>query len=235
MTRQPISRYGRASASLQLSCKSGLARESMPRLNIFCPPHHPVQTRRTLGLTAPSGAPLTFIYRQLGQLPFCPPNVKGWDGGKSWINTATLAYRYGLARELVNGVLPEQVGLPKAPAKPTPSPPPAKQLAASAQTRTITNAPSPKPTVTVNAPPAPTPPSQLTGGLPIGRILTADDRRDSQHAIQKLSQFIFQTNPRPEFLEKFIEIANTKPHPLDDHAIRDLAILMMSTPNYQVC
>jgi Protein of unknown function (DUF1800) len=46
------------------------------------------------------GAPLTFIYRQLGQLPFCPPNVKGWDGGKSWINTATLAYRYGLAREL---------------------------------------------------------------------------------------------------------------------------------------
>jgi Protein of unknown function (DUF1800) len=81
------------------------------------------------------GAPLIFIYRQLGQLPFYPPNVKGWDGGKSWINTATLAYRYELARELVNGVLPEQVGLPKAPAKPTPSPSPAKQLAASAQTR----------------------------------------------------------------------------------------------------
>lgn len=46
---------------------------------------------------------------------------------------------------------------------------------------------------------------------------------------------IFQTNPRPEFLEKFIQIANSKPHPLDDRVIRDLAILMMSTPNYQLC
>jgi uncharacterized protein (DUF1800 family) len=132
---------------------------------IKSPVQYIIQARRTLGLTAPLGAPLIFIYRQLGQLPFYPPNVKGWDGGKSWINTATLAYRYELARELVNGVLPEQVGLPKAPAKPTPSPSPAKQLAASAQTRAIANAPSPKPTVTVIAPPAPTPPSQLTGGL----------------------------------------------------------------------
>jgi Protein of unknown function (DUF1800) len=47
--------------------------------------------------------------------PFYPPNVKGWDDGKSWINTATLTYRYELARELVYGILPEQVGLPKGP------------------------------------------------------------------------------------------------------------------------
>jgi hypothetical protein len=56
-----------------------------------------------------------------------------------------------------------------------------------------------------------------------------------RRALQKLCQCIFQTNPRPEFLEKFIQIANSKPHPLDDRAIRDLAILMMSTPNYQLC
>ncbi|MBV9274892.1 MAG: DUF1800 family protein, partial [Verrucomicrobia bacterium] len=40
----------------------------------------------------------------MGQLPFYPPNVKGWDGGKSWINTATLGYRYQLARQLVAGM-----------------------------------------------------------------------------------------------------------------------------------
>jgi Protein of unknown function (DUF1800) len=193
-----------------------------------------VQARRTLGVSPPTGAPLTFVYRQLGQLPFYPPNVKGWDGGKSWINTATLAYRYELARELVSGILPEEVGQPKGPPKPSPSPT-AKQLTVSGQTHTVANSPPPKPSVTLIPPPAPTPPSQLTGGLPVGRILTADDRRDSRRALQKLCQCIFQTNPRPEFLEKFIQIANSKPHPLDDRAIRDLAILMMSTPNYQLC
>ena len=35
--------------------------------------------------------------RQLGQIPFAPPNVKGWDGGRSWITTSTLLYRYNMA------------------------------------------------------------------------------------------------------------------------------------------
>jgi hypothetical protein len=91
------------------------------------------------------------------------------------------------------------------------------------------------PTVTLIPPPAPKPPSQLTGGLPVGRILTAEDRRDSRRALQKLCQCIFQTNPKTDFVEKFVQIANSKPHPLDDNAIRDLTTLMMSTPNYQVC
>jgi uncharacterized protein (DUF1800 family) len=204
------------------------------------PVQYIVQARRTLGVSPPAGAPVTFVYRQLGQLPFYPPNVKGWDGGKSWINTASLAYRYELARELVNGILPEQVGLPKAPSQPKATPqhsatPAGKQLAVSGQMHPVANSPSPMPTVTLIPPPAPKPPSQLTGGLPVGRILTADDRRDSRRALQKLCQCIFQTNPKPEFVEKFVQIANSKPHPFDDNAIRDLAILMMSTPNYQVC
>ena len=147
-------------------------------------------------------------------------------------NAATAAEdRAQLQRQL--GILPEEVGLPKGPRKPSPSPT-AKQLTVSGQTHTVANSPSPKPTVALIPPPAPTPPSQLTGGLPVGRFLTADDRRDSRRALQKLCQCIFQANPRPEFLEKFVQIANSKPH-LDDRAIRDLAILMMSTPNYQLC
>jgi uncharacterized protein (DUF1800 family) len=204
------------------------------------PVQYIVQARRTIGVSAPMGAPLTLIYRQLGQLPFYPPNVKGWDGGKSWINTTTLAYRYELARELVYGVRPEQVGLPKAPSKPSPTPTVmAKQIPVSAQkpasSSSPTNSPIPKSTAAVIPPPAPTPPFQLTGAFPVGRILTADNRRDSRRALQKLCQYIFQTNPEPEFLEKFVQIANSKPHPLDDNSIRDLVVLMMSTPNYQVC
>jgi uncharacterized protein (DUF1800 family) len=40
-----------------------------------------------------------FIYTTvaMGQTLFLPPNVKGWDGGRKWINTSTLLARYGFA------------------------------------------------------------------------------------------------------------------------------------------
>ena len=37
----------------------------------------------------------------LGQSLFFPPNVKGWVGGKSWLNSATLIGRANLVRQLV--------------------------------------------------------------------------------------------------------------------------------------
>lgn len=36
----------------------------------------------------------------LGQSPFFPPNVKGWDGGRTWINSSTLLGRINLVRRL---------------------------------------------------------------------------------------------------------------------------------------
>ncbi|MCI0535902.1 MAG: DUF1800 domain-containing protein [Verrucomicrobiales bacterium] len=41
--------------------------------------------------------------RLLGQDLFAPPNVKGWDGGLSWITTNSLLNRYNLAGYLVLG------------------------------------------------------------------------------------------------------------------------------------
>lgn len=38
----------------------------------------------------------------LGQLPFYPPNVKGWDGGRTWINSSTLLGRANLIRDIVD-------------------------------------------------------------------------------------------------------------------------------------
>lgn len=43
------------------------------------------------------------ILRQLGQIPFAPPNVKGWDGGRAWISSSTLLLRYNIAGYLVTG------------------------------------------------------------------------------------------------------------------------------------
>jgi len=40
---------------------------------------------------------------QMGQVPFEPPNVKGWPGGRMWINTSTLFVRYNTAVWLAGG------------------------------------------------------------------------------------------------------------------------------------
>lgn len=39
----------------------------------------------------------------LGQSPFFPPNVKGWEGGRTWINSSTLLGRMNLVRRLTMG------------------------------------------------------------------------------------------------------------------------------------
>jgi len=38
--------------------------------------------------------------RQMGQTLFTPPNVRGWVGGRSWINSATLSARRQLVQAL---------------------------------------------------------------------------------------------------------------------------------------
>lgn len=87
------------------------------------------QALRTLPIQLPDSDVIEFAFRQMGQVPFFPPNVKGWDGGKSWINTATLAFRYKLAHQLVEGINPQEIGLPKPPmmdlstTRPTMTPP----------------------------------------------------------------------------------------------------------------
>lgn len=39
----------------------------------------------------------------LGQQLFAPPNVKGWDGGRSWLNTATVVARHNFIQKLTAG------------------------------------------------------------------------------------------------------------------------------------
>lgn len=39
--------------------------------------------------------------KELGQLPFYPPNVKGWQGGKDWINASTILGRANLIGEIL--------------------------------------------------------------------------------------------------------------------------------------
>ncbi len=51
----------------------------------------------TIGTTA-----LAQSLEQLGQNLFSPPSVKGWDGGRSWLNGQTLLFRQNLALALTS-------------------------------------------------------------------------------------------------------------------------------------
>lgn len=51
---------------------------------------------RTFNIDFINTKPLLNIQKMMGQLLFNPPNVAGWPGGKSWINTSTLILRLKL-------------------------------------------------------------------------------------------------------------------------------------------
>jgi hypothetical protein len=141
---------------------------------------------------------LEFAFRQMGQVPFFPPNVKGWDGGKSWINTATLSFRYKLAHQLVEGINPQEIGLPK---------PAAMDMSTS-----------------------PT----MTTPLLVDKIVSPEDRSQPDTLIRKLYIRTFQCSPQRELTGKLRDFIATRELPLDDKAIRELLLLMMTSPNYQV-
>jgi uncharacterized protein (DUF1800 family) len=173
------------------------------------PVQYMVEAGRTLGVSIPTGRTLIQVYRQMGQVPFFPPNEKGWDGGKSWINTATLTFRYQLARQLVAGI--REVSGPR----PTPTP----QASASPQMVNLTAG--------ANA-------VRLTA-LPVENLVTEEDRANPEATLRKLYARTFQTTPDPQLFDRILSVAKLKPLPLADDAIRDLVVLMMMTPNYQVC
>ena len=67
-------------------------------------------TVRILGLSLPPPQVLQNVLRQMGQMPFNPPNVKGWPGGRAWINAATLFVRYNTCVALAGGSAPGREG-----------------------------------------------------------------------------------------------------------------------------
>jgi hypothetical protein len=61
-----------------------------------------VGTCRALGLEDVDAQFLESSVRDMGQDLFDPPSVKGWEGGRSWINANVLLTRYGALANLVD-------------------------------------------------------------------------------------------------------------------------------------
>jgi len=62
-----------------------------------------VGTLREFRFGTADALPFVVASRQLGQDLFAPPNVKGWPGGETWINSATLLARKQLLARLFRG------------------------------------------------------------------------------------------------------------------------------------
>lgn len=79
---------------------------SVVRQQVKSPVQWLVQTARVLEAPLPGASALEAVLPQMGQRLFDPPNVKGWDGGRSWISSSTLLLRYNMAGYIVSGKLP---------------------------------------------------------------------------------------------------------------------------------
>jgi uncharacterized protein (DUF1800 family) len=64
-----------------------------------------VGTIRTLEIPVMETRPLVHYGRVLGQDIFDPPNVKGWAGGTSWIDTNTLLLRQTVLSDILHGTV----------------------------------------------------------------------------------------------------------------------------------
>jgi hypothetical protein len=145
------------------------------------------------------------MLRQLGQDLFAPPNVKGWDGGVTWITTNTLFTRYNDAQALVEGTLPP--------------------LNAGDLARKNGGAGGQRAEKAMQR-------SRL-GGVSVEKILAPDERSDKGMMVLALEHRLFQTSlgsDQEQALRDFLK-SKTK---MTNADILTVIRLMMSTPAYQV-
>jgi uncharacterized protein (DUF1800 family) len=80
--------------------------DSVIRNQVKSPVQWLIGTVRMLERDLPPPFAESQALRQLGQDLFAPPNVKGWDGGVSWITTSNLLNRYNFGTFLLTGRSP---------------------------------------------------------------------------------------------------------------------------------
>jgi hypothetical protein len=178
---------------------------SIIRNQVKSPVQWLVGTARMLQCDLPPGFISAAITRSLGQDLFAPPNVKGWDGGISWITTNTLLERYNNAATLVQGTT--------------------QQLSASDFAR--------KPGGAGGVVQEKAAQRIHIGGVDVEKILTPDERTDKNKLVAALEHRLLQStfsSQQDQALRDFLDS-----HPaLEDAAIRNAIRLVMSTPEYQV-
>jgi uncharacterized protein (DUF1800 family) len=145
------------------------------------------------------------MLRQLGQDLFAPPNVKGWDGGITWITTNTLLTRYNDADALVQGTLPPLTAndFAKKPGGAGGE----KAMKALQRVR--------------------------MGGVDLEKILTPAERNSKDTLVISLQHRLLQSVLRSDQEQALREFLDSKTQ-LGDADIQTAIRLVMCTPEYQV-
>jgi uncharacterized protein (DUF1800 family) len=173
---------------------------------IKSPVQYIVQTSKLLSSPAPPPIAAQNAMRQMGQILFAPPNVKGWDGGKQWISTSTLLFRYNFANYLINGdaILPANVRQPRQGAD--------VGFGRAAQyAQQIKRDP-----------------------IDVAKLVPADARNKPRNVIDLLVKRFFQTPPTEKEIDAFAKYLESRGPEITDASLRELIHLMMSTPQFQV-
>jgi uncharacterized protein (DUF1800 family) len=177
-----------------------------------------VGTVKALDAPMPSAEACQYALRALGQELFAPPNVKGWDGGFSWITTAALLHRYNFSGALLKGTEGWR-------------PDPADDgLAAMVRRRQLYGQ-------------LPAAGSSFDRRFLVDSIADADtllpagQRTDLETALATLQRRLFPVALRVKDAAAFRDYAEHLPPPAEwtHRHVLDVAHLMMSSPVYQLC
>jgi uncharacterized protein (DUF1800 family) len=173
---------------------------------IKSPVQYIVQTSKLLNGPSPPPLAVQNAMRQMGQILFAPPNVKGWDGGKQWISTSTLLFRYNFANYLVNGdaILPPNVRQ-------------SRQGADVGFGRAAQYAEQIK-----------------RDPIEVGKLVPPDLRTKPHEIVDLLAKRFFQTRPAQKELDAFAQFLESRGRDITDANLRELIHLMMSTPQFQL-
>ena len=165
-----------------------------------------VGTVRMLETALPSPAVSWGLTRNLGQDLFAPPNVKGWDGGLSWITTNHLLSRYNEAAVLVQGdtsmIAGMNLGLPNANAN----------MERAVQNRLRENRPR---------------------AVEVAKIISEPERKDKNALLAALQKRLLQSELKEKQRAALREYLDSQGE-LDDGDILGAIRLVMSTPEYQM-
>ena len=191
---------------------------------------------RQIGRPLPAPAICANMVSQLGQNLFEPPNVKGWDGGIAWINTASITRRYEYGSWVVDGTqglqklsslnmakLAAESGLLKmSPPEITP-----EGMVASHGPQEMDpaekRASMEKMKETMALPPA-----------PVAGLVAAEERQSPEKLFEVLSaRFLCGETISQDLRTRFQQAAGEKV-PFTDAAVRKMILAMVQSPLYQV-
>ncbi|MGB9691546.1 MAG: DUF1800 domain-containing protein [Candidatus Sumerlaeaceae bacterium] len=97
------SNYELAPVLRQLFCSRAFFSQKAVATQIKSPTQYVVALTGQLATPLPPPRLTALAMRAMGQELFHPPNVKGWEGGRSWMNTNTVFVRCSFARYLLTG------------------------------------------------------------------------------------------------------------------------------------